>query len=158
MSVIADFKIRNSIRETHRSAFPGVIDQSSRRQAIVVSDDVELRRTVTGILNALNCECAALPMLIAEVRLHLDTYAGGVSLTLIDLDGPRDDIDACLEMLHTVFRIKQVTGMSVFAAALENEAKTNASQYTSFAVSRLIEKTELLPQLQEYLGFTSLRF
>ena len=133
----------------HRSAFPGVIDQSSRRQAIVVSDDVELRRTVTGILNALNCECAALPMLIAEVRLHLDTYAGVVSLTLIDLDGPRDDIDACLEMLHTVFRIKQVTGMSVFAASFETLENPAPSRRIPFQVSQVIEKTELIWQLQQ---------
>jgi len=141
----------------HRSAFPSVIDQSSRRQAIVVSDNVELRKTVTGILKALNCECAALPMLIPEVRSHLDTYAGVVSLAIIDLDGPRDDIHACLALLRAESGIRQITGMSVYAASLENEARTTASQHTSFAVSRLIEKTELLPQVQECLRFTSLR-
>ncbi len=125
----------------HRSTFPGVIDHSSHRQAIVVSDDVELRRTVTGILNALNCECAALPMLIPEVRSHLNSCAGAVSLAVIDLDGPRDDVDACLEMLHSEFRIKQVTGMSVFAAAFEKNE--------NFAAWQHIEKTELLSQLPQ---------
>ena len=123
----------------HRSVFPRTTETGAIRKAIVVSDDVEIRSTVTGILNALNCECAALPMLIPDVRSHLDTYAGVVSLAIIDLDGPRDGIDACLDLLHNEFRIKQVTGMSVFAA----------SPRQVFAVSELVEKTELLSQIQQ---------
>ena len=125
----------------HRSVFLSLMETTSCRQAIVVSDDLEIRRTVTGILNALNCECAALPSLVPIIRSHLDTCAGAVSLAVIDLDGPRKNIDACLDLLHNESQIKQVSGMSVFAASLEKNEES--------AVSQLIEKTELLSQLQQ---------
>ncbi len=133
----------------HRSVFPSVKETTSRRQVIVVSDDAEIRRTVTGILHALNCECVALPMLVPIVRSHLNTCAAAVSLAVIDLDGPRDNIDPCLDLLHNEFQIKQVSGMSVFAASLARSKFASGSPTGFFAVSELIEKTELLAQLQQ---------
>jgi hypothetical protein len=133
----------------HRSVFPSATETSSRRQAIVVSDDVQIRRTVTGILDALNCECAPLPMQVPLVRSHLDSCAGAVSLAVIDLDGPGDNVDASLELLHAEFRVKQVAGMSVFAASLEKNETVTETPRRSFSVSYLIEKTELLTQLQQ---------
>jgi len=133
----------------HRSVFPNVTETTSRRQAIVVSDDVQIRSTVTGILNALNCECAALPMQVPFIRSHLDSCAGAVSLAVVDLDGSSDNVEACLDLLHNEFPIKQVVGMSVFGASLEKSGSATASARGSFSVSHLVEKTELLSQLQQ---------
>ena len=105
----------------HRSVFPNLTKTTNRRQAIVISDDVEMRRTVTGILNALNGECAALPMLIPSIRSHLNSRIDKVSLAIIDLDGPCDNIDACLEGLHTEFGIQQVVGMSGFCGVIRDQ-------------------------------------
>ena len=132
----------------HRSVFPDVFGTTIHRQAIVVSDDVEIRRTVTGILNALKYECAALPMLMSSIHTYLNSRDGAVSIAVIDLDGPRDKIDACLDLLGNEVHIKQVVGMSVFAASLEKTDIAIPSESRSFAVSDLIEKTELLSQLQ----------
>lgn len=131
----------------HRSMFPSVMETASRRQAIVVSDDVQIRRTVSAILNELNFECAAVPMLVPIVRSYLDSNARAVSLAVIDLDGPRDNIDACLDLLHNEFHIRQVSGMSVFAASLAKSDGSTVSPIGFFGVSELIEKTELLSQL-----------
>lgn len=133
----------------HRSVFPKVTETTSRRQAIVLSDDVKMRRTVTGILDALNCECTALPMLIPSIRSHLNSRIDKVRLAIIDLDGPCDNIDACLDVLHTEFGVKKIVGMSVFAASFASNQTTRASRRESCAVSKHIEKTELLGQLQE---------
>jgi hypothetical protein len=132
----------------HRRVFPKMTEITSR-QAIVMSDDVEMRRTVPGILDALNCECIALPMLIPSIRSHLNSRIDKVRLAIIDLDGPCDNIDACLEVLHTEFGIKKIVGMSVFAASFASNETTRASRRESCAVSKHIEKTELLGQLQE---------
>lgn len=132
----------------HRSVFPSVKDTTEARQAIVLSDDLQIRKTVAGILNGMNCKCAALPMQAASIRSHLDSRMDPVSLAIIDLDGPRDNIDTCLSLLHANPGIRQITGLSVYAASLDTES-TITSQHTSFPVTRLIEKTELLAQLTQ---------
>ena len=134
----------------HRSVFPCVMETTSKRRVIVVSDDVQIRRTVTGILNALNYECTAVPMLAQMVRSHLDSSADAVSAAVIDLDGPRDNIDACIAVLLNEFRIEQVSGMSVFAASLAKNEGSIVSRRELSGVSELIDKTELMAQLQQH--------
>ena len=57
---------------------------------------------------------------------------------------PRENIDACLDLLQNEFHIEQVSGLSVFAASRAKNEFPAVSPSEVFAVLELVEKTELL--------------
>jgi|GEM_PF-968704 len=129
-----------------RSQFPVDLVPSVRGNAIVISSDSELRTTVAGILAALNCECTKMPLSPTAIRSHLASQSDCSLLAIIDLDGPRTDVHACLNLLHNERRIENFAGMSVFEASLANSDIPEARQ-----PSVIVEKTELLLQLRRLL-------
>lgn len=126
----------------HRSRFPEVLQPAIRRRALVVSNDSELRKTVAGILTALDCEADVLPLTADAVRAHLKSVRMAPDLVIIDLDGTRDDVRAGLDVLRSDARHTTVVGMSVFAASLGAAAM----------LPQVIEKTELLLQLRRLIS------
>ena len=135
----------------HRSVFSDVSDKAVRRRGIVISDDAQLRRTVTGILNVLNCDSTSLPMEIASIQSYLSSQNRDFDFVIIDLDGPASEVCDCLARLNAEVRIKSLAGMSVFAASLDRESVFPAESGRIFAVTSLVEKTELLHQMSRLL-------
>ncbi|MEJ7594817.1 MAG: hypothetical protein WKF77_25105, partial [Planctomycetaceae bacterium] len=131
----------------HRSQFPDVIRPPVRRNAIVLSDDSELRTTVARILTALDCECTNLPMSVSAIRSHLASLNDTILLAIIDIDAAKDDMQACFDVLHTEFRITTFAGMSVFASSM-----ANSEVATEHQPLQIVEKTELLLQLRNLLS------
>ena len=130
----------------HRSHDPAEMAPTVRSKAIVISDESDLRTTVTGILAALNCECTKLPLSVSAIRSHLATQNDSLRLAIIDLDGTTGVVEKCVGVLHAERRITTSVGMSVFAAALEQVTTPTESR-----LSQIMEKTELLLQLRSLL-------
>ncbi|MBC7968231.1 MAG: hypothetical protein H7Z17_20180, partial [Fuerstia sp.] len=76
----------------HRTQFPDDIAPTIRTNAIVISDDAELRTTAAGILAALNCECTKLPLSASAIRGHLASQSDNNMVAIIDLDGAKGDV------------------------------------------------------------------
>ena len=131
----------------HRSQFPEDIAPTVRSNAMVMSDDSEIRTTVVGIFTALNCECTNLPLSVSAIRSHLTSQSDKIQLAIIDLDGTQRDVHDCLAVLHAECRIITFAGMSVFSAALAHSKVPEALQ-----PSNIVEKTELLLQLRRLLS------
>jgi hypothetical protein len=127
----------------HRSRFPVEVDSAIRREAVVVSDDSELRTTVAAILATLHCDTTILPLADDAIREHLKTCTDIPELVIVDFDGVIGDLKACLDVLRSEARHSAVVGMSVFAASLLTETTLPAIQ-----PSQVVEKTELLLQLR----------
>ena len=132
----------------HRSQFPDIIDPTVRRNAIVLSDDSELRTTVAGILKAMNCECEILPLSVPAICRYLASQNDSILLAIVDLDAASDDVRACFEVLRSARRIMIFAGMSVFAASMANSEVPAECQSL-----QIVEKTELLLQLRSLLSF-----
>ena len=130
----------------HRSQFPDIFAPAVCSRAIVISDDLVLRTIVVGILATLKCESKALPPSGSAIRSHIASSSDNIEFAIIDLDAANDDVQECLDELHTVGRIITIAGMTVFAASLENPATQSTRQSIHF-----IEKTELLLQLRKLL-------
>jgi len=124
----------------HRSRFPDTADPTIRHEAIVASDDSELRDTVAAILATLNCDTTILPLADDSIRDHLKSNRKRPELSIVDLDGTTDDVQACLNVLRSEGGNSRIIGMSVFAATLDTRSKTQPLQ--------VIEKTEMLLQLR----------
>ncbi len=135
----------------HRSVFPEVSGNSVHRRVMVISDDFQIRSTVTEILNALSCESTSLPMLGSSIRSYLNSQHGDIDFVVIDLDGPASEVGACLALLAAETQIKSVAGMSVFAASLNRDCIFPTGNGQKFTVSQIVEKTELLQQLTRLL-------
>ncbi len=127
----------------HRSRFSDVVDLAVCREAVVVSDDSELRTTVAAILATLHCDTTILPLADDAIRGHLKSCRIIPELVIVDLDGTNGDVQTCLDVLRSEARLSTVVGMSVFAASL-----STATTLSTIQPSHVVEKTELLLQLR----------
>ena len=131
----------------HRSQFPNEFAPGVRSKVVVISDDSELRATVAGILNAMNCECTKLPLSASAIRSHLAAQRDSNQLAILDLDEATGEVQECLEVLDTNGRMNTSVGMSVFSHALKNSATRAESR-----LLHIVEKTELLLQLRRLMN------
>ena len=135
----------------HRSVFPEVSGSAVHLRVIVISNDFQIRSTVTGILDVLGSESTSLPMVGSSVRSYLNSQHGDFDFAIIDLEGPAIEVGACLALLATESQVKSVSGMSVFAASLNRDCIFSTGNFEKLAVSQIVEKTELLLQLTRLL-------